>query len=144
MNKSIAALIRLQGWRCEDGRRAVLAARARIDSLQAQRQRLSETLADERRTARTLSADAVIDIAVYERRLAAEDAAFATELNEAEAQHSAALDDLSDALAEKRKLELAEAHYHEAAQRVADRRERSALDEIALHRHTGNMRTTSR
>ncbi|MBL8660889.1 MAG: hypothetical protein JNM75_14170 [Rhodospirillales bacterium] len=136
MKASLAALIRLATWRCEDGRRAVSAAAIDLEALHDRRRRLAETLVRERLAARELPWDGVVhDIAAYERRVAAEHGRIADDLASAEATLAAARDGLANAFAERRRFELAEAGRRHAELRERERRERAALDELALHGH---------
>ncbi len=141
---SLAALIRVETWRCEDGRRAVNAAQAEIDTLHDRQHRLAEALARERLAARTLPRDAVHDMTAYERRVAVERQALEVDLAAAEAALATARDGLAKAFAERRKLELAEARRRHAELRAQDRRERAALDELALQGHVRIRLTESK
>ncbi len=144
MKASLAALIRVETWRCEDGRRAVNAARAEIEALHERQRRLADALARERLAVRTLPRDAVHDMTAYERRVRTERERIEDDLAAAEAALATARDGLAQAFAERRKLELAEARRRHAELRARDRRERAALDELALQGHARIRRTESK
>ena len=132
---SLSTLIRLQTWRCEDERRALNAARTAITTLNARQRCLSETLVRERQAATALLGHTVIDTSAFERRMAGEREAIDAEWAKAETALATARDALGAALAERRKLELAEASRQRAVLREQNRHDLAALDEIALRRH---------
>jgi flagellar FliJ protein len=140
MGRGITALIRLHAWRCEERRRAVAAARLRLEALGERRRDLAETIAAERNVRRILTDQAAaVSFAAYEQRNRAASATLAAELAAAEESLVAARADLAAAYREKRKLELAEAHSRRAEASAQARREQLITDELALQRYAPNV-----
>jgi flagellar export protein FliJ len=128
----LATLIRLRSWDCEQGRRAVAAAEARMNEA-AQRLRQLVTARDrERAAAAALPAEARLGLAAYERRIRGECDKLAAALAAAGQELAGARGTLAAAYREKRKLELAQAERLRAEAAARARRERIALDEVAL------------
>lgn len=132
MGGSLATLIRLRSWDCEQGRRHVFATKARMDALSA---RLADLLAGrdrERAAAETLPPEARFGFAAYEQRVRAEARKLGAELEAAAGTLAEARARLAHAYREKRKLELAEESRLRTEAAARGRRECLALDEIAL------------
>ncbi|MCU0893741.1 MAG: flagellar FliJ family protein [Rhodospirillales bacterium] len=125
-------LIRLRSWDCEQGRRAVATAQARINET-ADRLRELVTARDRERSAAALTADARLGLSTYERRIRGEREKLAAALAAAGRELAEARGTLAAAYREKRKLELAQAERARAEAAARARRERIALDEIALN-----------
>lgn len=132
----LATLIRLRSWDCEQGRRAVAAAQARLDEAADRLRQLVTARDRERVAAAALPAEARLGLAAYERRLRAEAETLAAALATAGRELTEARGTLASAYREKRKLELAQAERHRAEAGARARRERIALDEIALRGHS--------
>lgn len=142
MSGGLASLIRLRSWDCEQGRRAVAAAQAHADGLAARLRDLVSARDHERAAAAALPPEARLGLAAYERRMRAEREKLVAELEAAAAALAEARGRLAASYREKRKLELAEAKRLSAEARARAKRERMALDEIALNGHAGRNEVT--
>lgn len=135
MSEPLPALIRLHGWRVEDRRRALAAARARAE---AAGRRLSDLAVEiDRERALCLQSPSVAGFAfpAYRARIAARRATLIAELDAAVAAVTQARDGLAQAYREKRKLELAQQGRDSAQASARAKRERIALDERGLDAH---------
>ena len=140
----LATLIRLRSWDCEERRRAVDAAQARVDDLASRLRDLVAARERERAAVAALPFEAKLGLGVYERRMRVDCASLAAELQAAAAALAEARARLAEAYREKRKLELAEGKRLRAEAMAHARRERIALDEIALRGATsGDWRARS-
>jgi flagellar export protein FliJ len=141
MADALAALIRLQRWTVDEGRRTVIAAMARLDQLQADARELTANIAREQACARDDEAIGLLSYAPFAQRMIAAEAALAVAIAESEAALADARDTLAAAYREQRKLErvASERQRHRAAARA--RREQDAIDEIALRRAGSAIRT---
>ncbi len=137
MSGGLASLIRLRSWDCEQGRRAVAAAQAQADRLAARLRELVSARDHERAAAATLPPEARLGLAAYERRMRAEREKLVAELEAAAVALVEARGQLAASYREKRKLELAQMKRLHAEARARAKRERMALDEIALNGHGG-------
>lgn len=135
MRESLPALIRLHGWRVEDRRRALAAARARADSVGQRLSDLAAELGRERAVSAASPAEAGFAFPAYQRRIAAERDTLAADLSAAVAAVSEARDALAGAYREQRKLELAQQGRDSRQASARARRERIALDELGLDGH---------
>lgn len=131
----LATLIRLRSWDCEQGRRAVAAAEARMDQAANRLRELVSARDRERAAAATLPAEARLGLAAYERRIRGDCETLTAALAAAGRELAQARGTLAAAYREKRKLELARAERLRAEAAARARRERIALDEIALNSH---------
>jgi flagellar export protein FliJ len=128
----LATLIRLRSWDCEQGRRAVAAAEARLNEAARRLRQLVSARDRERAAASALPAEARLSLAAYERRIRGECEQLAAALAAAGRELAQARAKLASAYLEKRKLELAQTQRLDAEAAARARRERIALDEIAL------------
>jgi flagellar export protein FliJ len=133
----LATLIRLRSWDCEQGRRAVAAAEARLDEAARRLRQLVTARERERAAASALPVEARLGLAAYERRIRGEREQLAAALAAAGRELAQARATLAAAYLEKRKLELAQTQRLDAEAAARARRERIALDEIALRGQGG-------
>jgi flagellar export protein FliJ len=131
----LATLIRLRSWDCEQGRRAVAAAEARLDEAARRLRQLVTARERERAAASALPVEARLGLAAYERRIRGEREQLAAALAAAGRELAQARATLASAYLEKRKLELAQTQRLDAEAAARARRERIALDEIASNGH---------
>ncbi len=135
MSESLPALIRLHGWRVEDRRRALAAARERAEAVVERLADLAAELDRERALCDASPIDAGFAFPAYRRRITAERETLSADLSTAVAAVTQARDGLAEAYREKRKLELAQQGRDSRAAAASGRRERIALDELGLDGH---------
>lgn len=135
MSESLPALIRLHGWRVEDRRRALAAARERAETVVQRLADLTAELDRERALSAASPADAGFAFPAYRRRIGAERETLSGDLSAAVAAVGAARDGLAEAYREQRKLELAQQGRAAREASARARRERIALDELGLDGH---------
>lgn len=135
MSESLPALIRLHGWRVENRRRALAAARGRAETVVQRLAELAGELDRERALAAASPADAGFAFPAYRRRITAERETLTTDLSAAVEAVAQARDGLAEAYRGKRKLELAQQGRDSRQASAQARRERIALDELGLDSH---------
>lgn len=135
MADTLDSLIRLSRWQVDQKRRALADLLAQEEEQLARRRRLEEELQAERQAAAADPTGAGRAFAAYaehhRQRLAEADQT----LERLRAAIRAAHDELAEAFRQRKTFELAQEARQRRAREEAERREREALDEMALNQH---------
>lgn len=132
MSGKLATLIRLHRWRLDEQRRGLAAALRELDLRETALRELEAEIAAEQESARTAPAEAGIDYGAYVRQAIPRRATCRQAIATAEAEVSQRREQVKERYRELRTLELAEESRCRRAAAEAARRERLALDEVAL------------
>jgi flagellar export protein FliJ len=132
MSGKLATLVRLHRWRLEEERRKLAEAMRALDLRESALRELEAEIASEQESARTGPVDAGIDYGSYARLAVQRRASCREEIAAAEAKVSRRREQMQSRYRELRTFELAEESLCRRVAAEAARRERLALDEIAL------------
>jgi flagellar export protein FliJ len=132
MSGKLATLIRLHRWRLDEERRSLAAAMRELDLRESMARELEAEIASEQESACTGPAAAGIDYGAYARQAVQRRASCREAIATAEAEVSRRREQVKSLYRELHTFELAEESRCRRAAAEASRRERLALDEIAL------------
>lgn len=132
MSGKLATLIRLHRWRLDEERRGLAAAIRELDLRELALRELETEITSEQESARAAPAAAGIDYGAYARQAIPRRASCREAIAAAEAEVSRRREQVQGRYRELRTLETAEESRCRRAAAEAARRDRIALDEIAL------------
>ncbi len=135
MAETLDTLIRLSRWTVDEKRRALAALLAQEEELLERRRRLEEEMVAERQAARDDPEGAGTAFAAYAQRHRERLTALDRAIVAVRARLREAHEQLAEAFRRRKTYEIAQDMRRQREREEAERRDRAALDEIALNQH---------
>lgn len=137
MSKGLTTLVRLHKWKLDEKRRELAELDRLVGQLRGEIVRLDSEIASEKALAGG-NIEASLTFPAYAKAMRGRRSKLEESIARIDEQTERVTGELADIFQEVKRYEIAQNHRHQASLREGRRRERIALDEVALVRHGRN------